>query len=96
MPKHWRAKNLVILSENHDTTILTNFNLAVWSCQFVMTSKRKMGKAPGISPPLSALPLPSPHGVRVSPLLFFFTKTLVEPSRSKTSCSQLRATRYAR
>ena len=29
-PKCWRAKNLAILSENRDTKILANLNLAVW------------------------------------------------------------------
>ena len=30
MAKYWRVKNLVILSENRDTKILANLNLAVW------------------------------------------------------------------
>jgi len=30
MPKYWRAKNLAVLSENYDTKILANLNLAVW------------------------------------------------------------------
>jgi len=32
------GKNLVILSENRDTKILANLNLAVWSWPIVMTS----------------------------------------------------------